>query len=30
MNNIVNAGAVIIENNKILLIQEAEVPFRGK
>ncbi len=30
MNNIVNAGAVIIENGKILLIQEAEEPFRGK
>ncbi len=27
---ILNAGAVIIENNKILLVQEAEQPFRGK
>ena len=27
---IINAGAVIIENNKILLVQEAEAPFTGK
>jgi len=27
---IINTGAVIIENNRILLVQEAEEPFRGK
>lgn len=27
---IINCGAVIVKNNKILLVQEAEEPFRGK
>jgi 8-oxo-dGTP diphosphatase len=27
---ILNAGAVIIENEKLLLVQEAEAPFTGK
>ena len=27
---IINAGAVIVKDDKILLVQEAEKPFRGK
>lgn len=30
MDNIVNAGVVVIKDNKFLLVQEAEEPFRGK